>query len=100
MLNIDIPPRRMRHPSAPREKVLSPSEKAERIREIRESEEREQQENERVASKLLNKLEIMGLECPRCESKNVKEDRKLSEKDEDNFHLYCRDCRYKWTDPK
>lgn len=100
MLNIDIPPRRASRPNIHREKVLSPSEKAERIREIKESEEREQQENERVASKLLNKLELMGLECPRCESKNVKEDKDLSEKDESNFHLYCRDCGDKWTDPK
>ncbi len=100
LIGIEIPPKRVRRPDIPREKVLSPSEKAERIRELKESEEREQQENEQVAKKLLNKLEVMGLKCERCGGKTVREDKKLSDKDDKNFHLYCLDCNYEWTEPK
>lgn len=100
LILIEIPPKRMRRPRGPSEKILSSSEKAERMREIKESEEKEQKENEEVAKKLLNKLEFMGLECERCGGKNVREDKELSKKDAKNFHLFCLDCNYEWVEPK
>lgn len=99
-MNFEVPPRRLKQRSFPKSKILSPEKKAERMRQIKEGEENEQQENVRVTEKLLNDLEMIGVKCQLCGSKNIKEDVSASNSDAENTHLYCVDCNYKWTEAK
>lgn len=99
-MNFEVPPRRLKQSSFPKSKPLSPEKKAEKLRQIKEGEENEQQENLRVTEKLLNNLDLLGLKCERCSSKNVKVDKELSANDIKMNHLYCIDCGFKWTELK
>jgi len=62
-------------------------------REVKEKEKQEKEDNVRVAEKLINNLEIFGIKCPRCGSKNVSEIGTVPPK---KRKLYCLDCRNKW----
>lgn len=68
------------------------------MNEIKEKEEKEQGNTERVAEKVLNELENMGIKCPRCGFKNVRENRELAEKEPDFSYLECLDCKYRWKE--
>lgn len=96
----EVPPNRLQKKWIPSAKPISPEKKAEKMKEIKEGEEKEKQKNENIAETLLNELELMGIKCQRCGSKNVKENKQLSDKDSENLHLHCLDCNYEWAEPK
>lgn len=97
---LEIPPKREKNRSFPRSKPMSPEKKAEKLKQIKEREENEKKENVKVTEKLLNQLELLGIKCDRCGSKNVKENKNASEVDLINSHLYCLDCNNKWLEKK
>ncbi len=99
-LYIELPPSRLRKRHRPSERIFTPEEKTERLRDLRETEEKEKQDAEQVAENLLNELEVVGIKCKKCGRRNVRENKKLSAKDERYSHLYCLDCHYIWKTPK
>lgn len=88
------------HRSQLRNKPLSPEKKAEIMSEIKEKEEKEEKNTERVAEKVLNELENIGIKCPRCGLKNVRENKELIDKEPDLSHLECLDCKYRWKEER
>ncbi len=99
IFKIEIPPQ------GPRKKIkfsdkpsLSPKKKQEKFRELKETEKRQQEEEIRVKEKLLEGIELFGIKCKRCGSKNVKEDKKALKLNPKYHNLFCLDCGYKWKE--
>ncbi len=67
------------------------------MKEAAEAIEEEKEESEKVAEKIVDELENIGIKCPRCGLKNVKQDKELSRKD-GKVHLECLDCENKWVE--
>ena len=82
-----------------RSKPVSYEKRAERLKEIKDQDEKEKQDSVRVAEKIIDNLEQIGIKCPRCSNKNVKEDLTLP-KLPDKINLHCNDCNYRWQTAK
>lgn len=88
-------PKRKKLRSAP----ISYERRAEKLQEVKEKDKEEQEESERVAEKIIDNLEQLGIKCPRCSSKNTHEDLTLA-KSAIFTHLHCKDCEHRWDELK
>lgn len=91
----EIIPSRDKPSKKPKERIYNPEIPAE----VKEKEKQEQEDSERVAEKLMDELEMLGIKCLRCGSKNVKENKDIP-KGEEIVYLKCADCDYEWDELK
>jgi DNA-directed RNA polymerase subunit RPC12/RpoP len=69
----------------------------EKVRELREAEKPQDEESERVAEKIMDELELMGIKCPKCGEKDVKSIDGPVEGAAPT-RLKCRYCGHEWEE--
>lgn len=93
-----VPPNRKRGSGleAPR---VNYEKRSEKMKKVSEAGDQEEEQSEKVAEKIVDELEMIGIKCPRCGLKNVKESAELSDKF-GRTYLECLDCKHYWDDEK
>ena len=91
-----VPPNRRRGKGLEAPKV-NYEKRSEKMKEVNEAKEQEQEDSERVAEKLMDELEDIGIKGKRCGLKNVRENKELVGKEGGRI-LECVDCKYRWEE--
>lgn len=66
------------------------------MKEASEATEKQKEEDLKVAEKIVDELELMGIKCPMCGLKNVKQNKEFSKNGK--IYLECTDCKYAWEE--